>query len=73
MANQVLFQLIKGKLRHLQKLLKYFNGTTTSAFNVLLSAGVLLIFVLYLKDLLVLLFILLLLASLFLLAASFIL
>ena len=34
-------QLINGKSRDLQKLLKYFNGTTTSASNVLLSSGVL--------------------------------
>ena len=56
-------QLINGKLRDLQKLLKYFNETTTSTSNILLLLGVLPInFVLYLKDLLVivlLLFILL--------------
>ena len=47
-------QLIKGESRDLQKLLKYFNGTTTSASDILLSFGVLLIiFVLYSKDLLV--------------------
>ena len=47
-------QLNKGKLRDLQKLLKYFNGTTTSVSNVLLLADVLpIIFVLYPKDLLV--------------------
>ena len=59
-------QLIKGKWRNLQKLLKYFNETTTSTSNVLLSAGALhIILVLYSKDLLgivFLLFILLLLA-----------
>ena len=45
-------QLINGKPRNLQKLLKYFNGT--SASNVLfLSSGVPIIFVLYSKDLLV--------------------
>ena len=32
-------QLIKGKPRYLQKLIKYFNGTTTSASNLLLSVG----------------------------------
>ena len=31
-----IFQLLKGKSRDLQKLLKYFNGITTSAFNLLL-------------------------------------
>ena len=47
-------QVIKGKLKDLQKLLKYFNGTTTSVFNVLLSPAVLAtISVLYSKDLLV--------------------
>ena len=47
-------QLIKDKLRDFQKLLKYFNGTTTSVSYLLLSAVVLLvIFVLYSKDLLV--------------------
>ena len=35
-------QLINGKSRDLQKLLKYFNGTTTSVSNVLLSFAVLL-------------------------------
>ena len=34
-------QLIESKSRNLQKLLKYFNGTTTSMSNVLLPAGVL--------------------------------
>ena len=34
-------QLINGKSRDLQKLLEYFNGTTTSASNVLLSSFVL--------------------------------
>ena len=47
-------QLIKDRLRDLQKLLKYFNETTTSASNIFLSFGVLrVIFVLYSKDLLV--------------------
>ena len=47
-------QLIKSKLRDLQKLLKYFNETATSAFNLLVLTGVFpVIFVLYLKDLLV--------------------
>ena len=32
-------QLIKGKSRDLQKLLKYFNGTTTSASNLPPSPG----------------------------------
>ena len=32
-------QLINGKLRDLQKLLKYFNETTTSAFNLFLLYG----------------------------------
>ena len=46
-------QLSKGKSRDLQKLLKYFHGTTTSASNILLSVGVLpIIFVLYSKGLL---------------------
>ena len=44
-------QLIKSKSRGLQKLLKYFNRTTTSASNILLSFGVLsIIFVLYSKK-----------------------
>ena len=34
-------QLIKGKSRDLQKLLKYFNGATTAVFYILLLAGVL--------------------------------
>ena len=46
-------QLISGKSRDLQKLVKYFNGTATSAFNVLLLFGVLPInFFLYSKYLL---------------------
>ena len=32
-------QIIKGKSRDQQKLLKYFNGITFSACNVFLSAG----------------------------------
>ena len=60
---------------NLKHLLKYFKGTTTSAFNVLLSGGVLpIIFVLYSKDLhvaAVLLFILWLALS-FLFSSSFI-
>ena len=45
-------QLIKGKSSDLQKLLKYFDGTTTSASNLLLSGGVLPVsFALYSKDL----------------------
>ena len=53
MTNQVLFsQLINGKSRDIQKLLKYFNGKTTSAFNLFSFSDVLpIIFVLYLKDL----------------------
>ena len=44
-------QLIKGKSRDLQKLLKYFDGATTSAFNLFPLFGVLsIIFALYLKD-----------------------
>ena len=47
-------QLINSTSRYLQTLLKYFYGTKTSVFNVLLSFGVLAInFVLYSKDLLV--------------------
>ena len=53
MTNQALFQLIKGKLRDLQQLLKYFNVTTTSVSSVLLLAGALpVIFVFYSKYLL---------------------
>ena len=45
-------QLINDKSRDLQKPFEYFNGTTTSAFNVLLlSSGALLFNVtLYSKD-----------------------
>ena len=40
-------ELINGKSKNLQKLLKYFNGTTNSMSNVLLLSGVLpIIFVL---------------------------
>ena len=47
-------QLMTGKSRDLQKLLKYFKGTATSACNILLSSGVLALnFVLYSKDFLV--------------------
>ena len=50
-------QLINGKSRDLQKLLKYFTGLTTSVSNKLFLFGVLPInFVLYLKDLLVFVF-----------------
>ena len=46
--------LVNGKSRNLQKMLKYSNWTTTSAFNVLLSFGEPPInFDLYSKDLLV--------------------
>ena len=68
-------QLINGKSRDLQKLLKYFNRATTSASNILLSSGVVPInFVLYSKDLLVfvLLLFILLLAALFSFTSSFI-
>ena len=67
-------QLIKDKSKDLQKLFKYFNGTTTFASNVLTLFGVLPInFVLHAKDLIVVLlsFILKLFASLFSLAESF--
>ena len=44
-------QSVKGKSRELQKLLKYFNETTTYLSNVLLSIGLLpIILVLYSKD-----------------------
>ena len=47
-------QLINGKSRDFQKLLKYSNETATSASNILLSFDVLpIVFVLYSKDLLV--------------------
>ena len=43
-----------SKLTDLQKLLKYFNGTTTSAFNLFSLSGVIpIIYILYSKDLLV--------------------
>ena len=42
-------QLINGKSRDLQKLLKYFRGTTTSSFILLALSGVLPIFCLILK------------------------
>ena len=75
MTDQVLIsQLINGKSRYLQKLLKFFNGTTTSTFNVLLSFGVLPInFVLYSNNLLaiVLLLFILLPATLFSFGSSF--
>ena len=68
-------QLINGKSRYLQKLLKYVNGTTTSVSNILLSSDVLPIsFVFYSKDLFVIVLLLfnLLLAGLFSFASSFI-
>ena len=68
-------QLMKGWWSDLQKLLKYFNGTTTFASNILLLFGVLPInFVFYSKDLLVvvLLLFILLQAALFSFASSFI-
>ena len=47
-------QLINGKLTDLQKLLKYFNGKTTSAFNQFSLSGVLpIIYISHPKDLLV--------------------
>ena len=69
-----ILQLIKGKSRNLHKLLKCFNGTTT-AFHVILSSSVLpIIFVLYSKDLLVIVFFLFILlpSLLFSMAESFI-
>ena len=64
------------KMEKSQKLIKYFNGTTTSVSNVLLSSGILsIIFVLCSKDLLVIVsfvFILLLLAVSISFASSFI-
>ena len=69
------FTVNQWQMKTYLKLLKYFNGTTTSASNILLLFGVLPInFVFYLKDLLVIflfLFILLL-AALFSFASSFI-
>ena len=47
-------QLIDGKSRGLQKILKYFNWITASTSNIFLLFGVLPInFILYSKDLLV--------------------
>ena len=47
-----ILELFEGKSRDLQKLVKYFNGTTTSAFILLLLYCVLPTnFVLYSKDL----------------------
>ena len=47
-------ELIRGKLKDLQKLLKYINGITTFVSNALLSTGVLpIILALYLTDLFV--------------------
>ena len=47
-------QLIKSKSKDLEELLKHFNGTATSAFNLLLLFAVLPIsFVSYSEDLLV--------------------
>ena len=69
-----MLQLINGKSRNLQKLLKYFNGKTTSASDILSLFGVLPIsFVLYLKDLLVIVLLLFMLsqAALFSFASSF--
>ena len=71
--SSVISQLLNGESRDLQKLLKYFNGTTTSASNIFLSSGVLPItFVLYSKDLLVIVFFFYaVIAVLFLLSESF--
>ena len=47
-------QIMNDKPRDIQKLMTYFNGTTTSASNTLLLFDMLrVIFVLYSKDLLV--------------------
>ena len=52
-----ILQFIKGKSRDLQKLLRYFNGATSSTFMSLLSGRLLLIiFVLYSKYLLAVVF-----------------
>ena len=67
-------QIVNGKSRDLQKLPKYYNGTTISASNILSLFDVLPInFVPYSKDLLpiVLLLFILLLVGLFSLASSF--
>ena len=45
---RLLFQLVSGRV--LQKLPKFFNGTTISTFLVSPSAGVFLIFALNLND-----------------------
>ena len=67
--------LVKGKSRDLQKLLIYFNGTTTSVSNLYAISGIfLVVFVFYSKELLaivLLLFILQLPAALFSLASTF--
>lgn len=47
---RLLFQLVSGILRVLQKLPKFFNGTTISTFLILPSAGVFLIFALNLNN-----------------------
>ena len=48
---RLISQLINGISRVCQKLLKYFNGTTTSTSFVLLSAGVFpVVFILDLND-----------------------
>ena len=67
--------IINGKSSDLQKLLKYFNGTTTSATNIVLSSSVLPIYlVLYSKYVLaiVLLLFTLFLVRLFSLTSKFI-
>ena len=74
-----IWQLINGKSRDLQKLLKYFNGTTISAFNIFLLFHIFfgvppIYFVIYSKDLLaiVLLLFTLIRAAFFSFAQSFI-
>ena len=56
MSSSIL-QLIKGKSKDLQKLLKFFNEPTTSAFNIIKLIDIsLIIFVLYSEELLVIVF-----------------
>ena len=49
-------QLINEKSRDLQKLFQYFNGTTTSASNILLLFGVLPIILSYIEKIYLLFF-----------------
>ena len=51
-----ILQLINGKSRDLYKLLKYFNGTTTSASNALLFGGCFLFILSYIQKIYWLLF-----------------